>query len=383
MTPTGSNMSQPSSPYSSYEYLLRSAELHWTGRTWLVLSHAAVSEAFTHESLSARRVDKLFPATDLTAECDRLRSTLKAWTFFSDAIDVKAERKFIWNTLGPKSLTEIPEPVASLTRQAILAAQGNGGHLDVLAELTFPIRVETAKRFLGLATVPIEEFRKALQFSDKVFEFITSSQPTADQMIQAAAAMEQIKQTLEQSDLVRKVEPELSVSKILDQLSLLLVVSIFIEKAIANTITSLCVHEKWTETWSENRDLAMVIQEALRLESPTQITSRVAIESFDWRGHKINAGEQVSLVVASANRDESAFQAPGEFCFDRTGSRPLTFGLGGKMCPGEWMSKTIVESVLGVFREFQLAPKILPSGISWLVNPESRRPTSLKVDLSP
>ncbi|MBT6278267.1 MAG: cytochrome P450, partial [Chromatiales bacterium] len=48
----------------------------------------------------------------------------------------------------------------------------------------------------------------------------------------------------------------------------------------------------------------------------------------------IKAGERVVLWYASANRDESTFEAPEQFRIDRRGARHLSFGTGIHFCVG-------------------------------------------------
>lgn len=127
-----------------------------------------------------------------------------------------------------------------------------------------------------------------------------------------------------------------------------------------------------------------MVREALRLESPTQVTSRVALHDFEWRGQAIKAGDQVSLVIGSANRDASVFADAASFLVTSLDSKPLTFGLGGKRCPGEWMTGAIVEEVFRSLlkvtsQEGSQVPKI--QEITWITNPESRRPTKLIVQI--
>ncbi len=359
-------MSQELGPYLNYDFLRRSGDLHWTGRTWLAVSYDSVAEGWVSENLSARRVDQLFQ-TESEIEAHRdLYETLKSWTFFSDVSDVKAERKFIWDQLGPKTLSDLPELVSRVTTSLASGCQV-GRNLDVLRNLTRPLRASVVRRFLELGSGPELDLERALVDADQVFEFITSAQLSASQIHNAAKAMERLKKFLSQSALLRS--PEISSDRILNQLTLLAVVSVFIEKAVANVFAEFATKPGvWDSVRAGKIDLSAAVKEALRLESPTQITSRVARVDFSWRGQKILAGQAVALVIGSANRDE------------RAESRPLTFGAGGKRCPGEWLTNSIVEKVFAVFAERNLPMKIEPGGLVWLVNPESRRPTKLLVE---
>lgn len=367
-------MSQEVSPYSNYEFLRAAGEMHWTGRTWLVLSHEAVAEGLIHPSLSARRVDLLFPA-GTSAEFTALRQTLRSWTFFSDVTDVKAERKFIWDQLGPKAFGNLSDLVKSVTEAALSNARLAGGKLDVLKGLTMPMRVAIARVFLELEASDAE-IRTACAEADHLFDFITGSNAAGDPA-QASASLVQIQDFLSRSALLKKTE--LSKESLLDQLALLLVVSVFIEKAIANVMAALIQTQGAFEA-CQRGEFDFAVREALRLESPTQITSRVAIQDFSWRGQMIKSGDQVSLVIGAANRDGLAFSNPTEFVSRASEAKPLTFGAGGKRCPGEWMTSAIVEHVFRtMFKTVTRLPKI--QEIRWIVNPESRRTSKFLIEI--
>ncbi len=364
-------------PYSNYAYLREAGELHWTGNSWLAVSYSSVAEGLIHEKLSARRVDVLFDDLHGHAGESDLRETLKSWTFFSDVTEVKAERKFIWDQVSPKVLLDLPAEVLQQTVRA-LRAFCTTGQLDVICDLARPIRNLAVRRFLGLKNISEDTLHEALQVADSVFDFITSSRPTADQIQLAERSMSALKSTLQASDILGKAT--IDQSRLLNQLALLAVVSIFVEKAIANTLVSICEHSSWEDIRQKNPPLSSLVQEALRLESPTQITSRVAKESFQWRGQSIKEGHQISLVIGSANRDATVFKEPADLEFDRKGPRPLTFGLGGKRCPGEWLSSAVVEKVVQVVLESDKAMQISPGRLTWANNAESRRPIRLVME---
>lgn len=375
-------MSQQLSPYDNYEFLRKSGDIHWTGRTWLAVRYDTVAEGLAHENLSARRVDQMFGTAGAEQEFKDLRETLTSWTFFSDAADAKAERKFIWDRLGPNALADIPELVVTLTKSCLVMGDSTKPSIrrfDVLAELTGPLRLAIVRRFLALQTVDEAELKSSLIDSDQIFEFITSSQPSRAQVKSAALSMMRLKGVLSSSGLIH---PDgLEKSRVLDQLTLLMVVSIFIEKAIANCITKFAEDKSaWSLVQENSVSIGTAVTEALRLESPTQITSRVARTDFEWCGQKIRKGDPVALVIGSANRDEEPFPQANRFDGGRSGLRPLTFGLGGKRCPGEWLTSTILEKVFEVFAREKFEFRIAPDGLNWLVNPESRRPTKLLLE---
>src|SRR5690606_11798387 len=53
------------------------------------------------------------------------------------------------------------------------------------------------------------------------------------------------------------------------------------------------------------------VEELLRFDSPVQMTSRMAFETFDLRGQTIRQGQQVAFLFGAANHDPERFADPG------------------------------------------------------------------------
>jgi cytochrome P450 len=78
-----------------------------------------------------------------------------------------------------------------------------------------------------------------------------------------------------------------------------------------------------------------LVEEVLRCWAPAHVRVREAAEEVALGGVRIQAGDRVHPVLASANRDVARFSEPGDFDLDR--SRPkqhLSFYLGERFCVG-------------------------------------------------
>jgi len=81
--------------------------------------------------------------------------------------------------------------------------------------------------------------------------------------------------------------------------------------------------------------IANFAEESLRYESAVQNNFRSVAEDVEFHGHKMSKGAQVLLSWGAANRDPSAFEAPGKFDIDRPGLRKhQSFGYGIHLCAG-------------------------------------------------
>lgn len=80
---------------------------------------------------------------------------------------------------------------------------------------------------------------------------------------------------------------------------------------------------------------ANATEEILRFEPPLQQTKRVAIADAEIAGVQIREGEQVLLLLGSANRDEAVFAEPDRFEITRDNATAhLGFGFGMRACLG-------------------------------------------------
>lgn len=106
--------------------------------------------------------------------------------------------------------------------------------------------------------------------------------------------------------------------------------------------------------------LPAAIDEILRLHAPLVSNRRVTTRPVEIGGRQIAAGERITLLWASANRDEAVFGDPDGFCLDRDPARNLLYGRGIHVCPGAGLSRlelrVVMEALLASTRWLDLAP---------------------------
>jgi cytochrome P450 len=80
--------------------------------------------------------------------------------------------------------------------------------------------------------------------------------------------------------------------------------------------------------------LPVGIDEILRIHPPLIASRRKALRPVNIGGVAIAPGERLTLMWASANRDESVFGDPDQFRLDRNPRENLLYGAGIHVCPG-------------------------------------------------
>ena len=86
---------------------------------------------------------------------------------------------------------------------------------------------------------------------------------------------------------------------------------------------------------SDSACAANAANEVFRYNASNQFTWRLAAESFDINGARIEKGQAVVPFLGAANRDPRVFEEPNKFNLDRKNSaQHLTFGAGTHSCLG-------------------------------------------------
>ncbi|MCO5090707.1 cytochrome P450 [Bosea sp. (in: a-proteobacteria)] len=110
--------------------------------------------------------------------------------------------------------------------------------------------------------------------------------------------------------------------------------------------------------------LPAAIDEILRLHAPLIANRRIATMAVEIGGRRIEAGERISLIWASANRDEAVFGDPDAFRLDRDPEQNLLYGRGIHVCPGAGLARlelrVVMEELLKETREIALVPGWAP-----------------------
>jgi len=122
----------------------------------------------------------------------------------------------------------------------------------------------------------------------------------------------------------------------------------------------LLVGDRWRALVAAPSMIPIVVEELLRLVSPSQFVSRNATETMPLAGVTIPAGADVLLVLAAANRDPSVFAGPDQLDVERPATgRHLAFGLGPHFCLGAALTRlearVVFEQLIALYPGIELA----------------------------
>ncbi len=104
--------------------------------------------------------------------------------------------------------------------------------------------------------------------------------------------------------------------------------------------------------------LPAAVDEMLRVHPPLVANRRRATRDVTLGGQPVAAGDRVTVVWASANRDEAVFGDPDEVRLDRDPADNLLYGAGIHVCPGAPLARlelrVVLEEVLARTAEITL-----------------------------
>jgi len=87
-------------------------------------------------------------------------------------------------------------------------------------------------------------------------------------------------------------------------------------------------------------------EEFMRIISPLTHTGRVCPVDTDVLGEHVRADERISVNWASANYDETVFEAPQEIRLDRKPNPHIAYGFGAHHCLGAAHARSIIRTLL-------------------------------------
>jgi len=130
---------------------------------------------------------------------------------------------------------------------------------------------------------------------------------------------------------------------------------------IGNALGVILRDPSWRDALVEDRSkIPPLLEEVLRVESPTQIINRRTAADVELHGTLIPAGTRTLLVIGAANRDPRQFDSPEEIRPGRDSSPTVAFGWGIHFCPGATLAR--LEARVAIEELLRRAPRLVATG---------------------
>ncbi|MGB5112510.1 MAG: cytochrome P450 [Mycobacterium sp.] len=134
---------------------------------------------------------------------------------------------------------------------------------------------------------------------------------------------------------------------------------------LGSGIRLLLEHPEHLRTLAERPELwPTAVEEILRLESPVQLSARVAVNDAELGGKHVPAGSAILVYISGANRDPNVFTDPHRFDIERENAgRHLAFSGGRHFCLGAALARAEGEVGLRTFFERYPNARLAGAGI--------------------
>jgi cytochrome P450 len=281
-------------------------------------------------------------------------------------------RSLVSKAFTPRVLEGLRPRIHSIVDDALNVAR-DGGRIDVIGDLAFPLPATVISEMLGL---PVEDHEQCRRWAASATR---SLDPLADDrlMDEIFVSLIEFRQYLAEQVERRRARPgddlvtaliaaeeqgeRLSHEELIS--TLLLLFTAGHETAtnlIGNGLLALLRNPAQLRRLQQEPGLLRPgIEELLRYDSPVQFVIRIVKSPITVRGQDFVRGDGLLLVVGAGNRDPEQFADPDSLDVGRKDIKHLSFGGGIHFCLGSMLARMEAEAALGAlitqFSELELA----------------------------
>jgi cytochrome P450 len=281
-------------------------------------------------------------------------------------------RGFINPAFLPRQIERLRPEVAQLAGELIDKFR-DAGQTDLISSFATPIPVMVIARFLG---VPEEMSPQLLEWSH---DMVAIYQARRDRGIEDRA----VSATLAFSEYVRGLLAERRARPGQDFISQLIAArdddgtALTDDELVTTSILLLNAGHEATVNAMANGVKALLenatsadflanpgacSEEMLRFDTPLHMFKRYALEDIEYKGIALRKGDQVGLLLGSANHDEAKFPEAGTFLPSRSPNPHVSFGAGIHFCVGAPLARLEIQTALRVL--FERLPGLQLDGLS-------------------
>jgi cytochrome P450 len=247
------------------------------------------------------------------------------------------------------------------------------GHMEVIADLAYPLPVTIIAEMLG---VPPEDHERFQHWSRNLTKTLDPLQPPdVYEAIESAAvsfegyfsALIEEHRSAPRDDLLSALlEAEDAGDRLTHEELITMCVLILIAghettvNLIGNGMLALLRHQDQLKRLRDDPTLiAGAVEEFLRYDGTVQLTGRTATADVEVDGTVIREGELSLVLIGAGNRDPARFEHPDSVDIERENNKHLAFGGGPHFCLGAPLARIEAQIAIGTlvqrFEEITLA----------------------------
>lgn len=355
-------------PYAQYAALRENDPVHKSAfGPWLVTQWADVHAILRRPGMSVED-DNVAGGSrrERLAELAEGREVRKSQAILNiDPPDHTRIRSLVSKAFTPRAVERIRARTGALVDQILDDLETREGAVDLVGELAFPLPFTVISEMLGMPDGDRAQLRTWSHTVTQVLDPILAMQHTAE-IFEAIDLMRDVvadaiawkRGRLDQDDdlLAALIRAEDDGDVLSDQELLENVVLLYLAghettvNLIGNGVNALLGHRDQLDRLAVDPDLTTnAIEELVRYDSPVQFSRRIALETFAFGDHTIEAGDMVMTCLGAANRDPRKFGSDADqLDLGRTNAREhVSFGSGVHHCLGAALARLEGQEAIG------------------------------------
>jgi cytochrome P450 len=329
--------------------LRESAPIVWNepAQAWLVLRYEDVAAGFAGQMpLSNRSAEaRAFATIPPEERARRIPKILKhapLWLVGMDPPDHTRLRNLMMRGFSKKALARL-RPYVEATVAEVLDGAALRTEVEFVEEIAREVTGRVIMHLIGADAI-VASFTAARPASAATLERTEATMAEMEQVFLAEIARRRESPAddfLSELIRARDGQDKLTEDELVAQLYLLLIAG---HESTTNTMALgllACARHPETRAYfiDGGERLSAAVVELMRYIGMAAAMPRVASRDFEWHGRTVRKGDNVFLMIASANRDPRAFADPERLDLERPNDRSLVFGPGIHHCLGHLLAK--------------------------------------------
>lgn len=381
-------------PYPLYQRLRSEDPVHWDPflHAWVVTRYADVVTVFQRFSANRTPTPEQLTALGLATLTPLARVMVHQMLFLDPPAHGRV-RGLASKAFTPRRVEVLRTHIQEITASLLDAVQSTG-HMDVIADLAYPLPAIVTAEMLGVSTA---DWRQLTAWSADFAQVLGNFQHNPDHAQQALRSLEEMLAYFHATIREQRTSPRDGLIHALlnteiegdclseDEIVANIIVTMVggqetTTNLIGNGLLTLLQHPDQCEKLRANPSLVpSAVEELLRYESPSQHTARLAPNDVELGGKWIGKRQAVIAVMGAANRDPERFLDPDRLDICRQDNRHVAFAWASHFCFGAPLARLEGQIVFETVLRRMPRLKLEPGPITWRENLGLRGLTALPV----
>ncbi|MCF6439267.1 cytochrome P450 [Pseudoalteromonas luteoviolacea] len=364
------------SPYAIYEKYRKHDPVHFgvplhkgLKGTWYIFAYDDINKALKSKSLIRKPLNKEIALVPPLYK--KYESIVSQWLVFQDPPDHTRIRSTLQRAFSGRAINKMESMIEGIAKSLLTQIEGKT-QVEFISEFALPLPIIVICRLLGIPEDSRKEFESlSLALLDASFSVNKKDKRVFEK---AEASMQALISYFEEiiEEKITNPQDDL-ISLMLDKEADDILTN---EEVISNCIhilnagyeTTINLISKGTYALQQDptfylkvkhnvENMSDLAEELLRFDGPVHMITRWASEDIKIGGQQIKQGEQIAMMLGSANRDPQFYSEPNKLRFGRKKSH-LSFGGGIHHCLGAVLARLEAKVVFPLLEDFILNYKV-------------------------